>query len=58
MRKEPTDQERFFPQVILARAIARIRATLEWADGVEMAIAQRMRDTPNVPSRAKRTRNA
>jgi DNA-binding PadR family transcriptional regulator len=58
MRKEPTDQERLFPQMILARAIARIRATLEWADGVEVAIAQRTRDTPSFASRAKRTRNA
>ena len=58
MRKDPNDQERLFPQMILARAIARIRATLEWADGVEVAIAQRTRDTPSFASRAKRTRNA
>jgi PadR family transcriptional regulator AphA len=40
-RKDSADDERLFPQMILARAIARIRATLEWADGLEVEIAQR-----------------
>jgi PadR family transcriptional regulator AphA len=50
MQKEPTDQERLFPQLVLARAIARIQATLEWADGGEAAIATRMRRTKSTRS--------
>jgi PadR family transcriptional regulator AphA len=41
LRQEPTGQPRMFPQFVLARAIARIQATLEWADEVEGAVAGR-----------------
>jgi PadR family transcriptional regulator AphA len=50
MRTEPTEQERMFPQLILARAIARIQATLDWADGVDAAIAKRTRRTRTLRS--------
>jgi PadR family transcriptional regulator AphA len=42
LRKQPTSQPRVFPQFVLARAIVRIRATLQWADEVEGAVAERM----------------
>ncbi len=42
LRREPSGQARMFPQFVLARAIARIRATLDWADEVEAAIAERV----------------
>jgi PadR family transcriptional regulator AphA len=42
LRKEPASQARVFPRFVLDRAIARIQATLDWADEVEGAIAGRM----------------
>jgi DNA-binding PadR family transcriptional regulator len=50
MRAEPTEQERMFPQLILERAIARIQATLDWADGVDAAVAKRTRRTRRLRS--------
>jgi DNA-binding PadR family transcriptional regulator len=56
MRKEPTSQEHLFPQLVLARAIARIRATLDWADGAEAAIVRRARPTRTAPPSGKSAR--
>ncbi len=54
MQKDATDDERLFPQLILERAIARIRATLDWADGAEAAVAERARRTRSaVPQRRR-----
>jgi DNA-binding PadR family transcriptional regulator len=50
MRKDPSDQARLFPQLVLARAIARIRATLDWADGAEAAIARQTRSPRRAPT--------
>jgi PadR family transcriptional regulator AphA len=45
MQKDTTDEDPLFPQLILGRAVARIGATLDWADGAEAAIAKRARRT-------------
>jgi PadR family transcriptional regulator, regulatory protein AphA len=56
MQKDPTDEPHLFPQLVLARAIARIRATLDWADGADAAIAKRTRSTRAAPSAKPRRR--
>jgi PadR family transcriptional regulator AphA len=43
MREDTTGQAHVFPHFVLGRAIARIRATLDWADGTEATIAERRR---------------
>jgi PadR family transcriptional regulator AphA len=48
LRKDPTGETGQFPQLVLARAIARIQATLDWANGTEAAIAQRPRRSRTV----------
>jgi DNA-binding PadR family transcriptional regulator len=57
MKKDPTDEAHLFPQLVLARVIARIRATLDWADGAEAAIAKRSRSTRVAPSAKRRSRH-
>jgi PadR family transcriptional regulator AphA len=56
MHKEPAGETHLFPQLVLTRAIARIRATLDWADGAEAEIAKRPRPTRVAPSAKHRSR--
>ncbi len=56
MQKEPTGEAHLFPQLVLARAIDRIQATLDWADVADAAITKRTRST-RAASSAKRRRS-
>ena len=53
LQKDPAGEPQLFPQLVLARVIARIRATRVWADVADAAIAKRTRST-RVASSAKR----
>jgi PadR family transcriptional regulator, regulatory protein AphA len=43
MRTDRVEEARLFPQLVLDRAIARIRTTLDWTDEAEAAIARQKR---------------